>query len=529
VKIKGFIKFLYMKMRKSLLILFFILSTIYHPPAKAGQMETVPVGDKSFSWIYEFIEKLYLRGYLKELHLGTKPYYRGDVALSLLNLKAKIENDKLKLNPFEKYIFSELENEFEPEMKTLGDQKRLKWGVDFLENSHLSTNRKSIFYESFLPYLQADIGDKFSLICRYNIDESLAKDSAYTGKVWRGFAGDAVQSYLSFKLPYFNLFLGRENLSWGQSHLFPLILSSSSPPMDMLKLEGGWGFLKVTSFFAQLDPVEITDSTGISKFRRYLSAHRFSFNVKELLQVGFSETVIYGGKNRQFELYYLNPLLWFHGAQLNEGEDDNTFIGFDFNFTPLRKLLFYGEFLIDDFQIEKKIASDKEPNELGYSIGLKAGDLLGLNGSEFNFEYLRVNNWTYNQKYPWNRYLFKNKTIGNPLGPDVDKFFFSLSGYLRKNLEAKINYELIRKGEGKVTSSWDEPWLYVEDYQEKFPSGIVERTDNFQLSLNYHYKNLFRVTLSGDFIKISNAKNISGSNEKQTRFSLLIHYHFVKR
>ncbi len=516
-------------MKKSLIIIFFILSTIYHLPVRAGQMETVPVGDRSYTWIYDFIDKLYLRGYLKELHLGTKPYYRGEVALSLLNLKTKIENDKLQLTPFEKYIFSELENEFEPEMKSLGDKNRLKLGIDFLENSNLTTNRKSIFYESFLPYLQADMGDKFSFICRYSIDESLAKDSTYTGKVWKGFAGDAAQAYLSFKLPWFNLFLGRESLSWGQNRLSSLILSPNSSPMDMLKLEGKWGFLKATSFFAQLDPVEITDSTGTSKIRRYLSAHRFSFKIKEFLQVGFSETVIYGGRNRWFELYYLNPLLWFHGSQLNEDEDDNTFLGFDFNFTPLRKLLFYGEFLIDDFQIEKKSTFDSEPNELGYSLGLKLGDLLGLNGSEFNFEYLRINNRTYNQKYPWNRYIFKNKTIGNPLGPDADNFFISFGSYLRKGLEAKVSYELTRKGEGKITSSWNEPWLNVEDYHEKFPSGIVERTDNFQLSFDYHYKNLFRATLSGDFIKISNMKNISGSDDKQTRFSLLIHYHFVKR
>ncbi|HEX9912327.1 MAG TPA: capsule assembly Wzi family protein [candidate division Zixibacteria bacterium] len=512
-------------MRKSLIIIFFILSTIYHIPVRAGQMETVPVGDKSYSWIYDFIEKLYLRGYLKEIHIGTKPYYRGEIASALLNLKTKMEKESLQLNPFEKYVFSELETEFEPEMRTLGDQKRLKWGIDFLENSFLSTNRKSLFYESFLPYLQADVGDKFSLICRYSIDENLAKDSTYTGKVWKGFAGDAVQAYLSFKLPWFNLFLGRENLSWGQN----LILSPSSPPMDMLKLEGKWGFLKATSFFAQLDPMVITDSTGTSKVRRYLSAHRFSFNVKELLQVGFSETVIYGGKNRWFELYYLSPLLWFHGAQLNEGEDDNTFIGFDFNFTPLKKFILYGELLIDDFQIEKKSDSDKEPNELGYSIGLKAGDLLGLNGSEFNFEYLRVNNWTYNQKYPWNRYFFKNKTIGNPLGPDADNFFISLGGYLRKGLEARLYYELTHKGEGKITSVWYEPWLYEEDYREKFPSGIVERTDDFQLSLTYHYRNLLRATLAGEFVKISNSNNISGSDDKQTGLSLLIHYHFVKR
>ena len=424
-------------MKKSLIFLLFILLTIHHSPIRAGQMETVPVGDKSYAWIYEYIDNLYLRGYLKELHSGTKPYYRGEVASALLNLKAKMEKQELKSNSFENYLLSELELEFEPEMKNLGDKKRLKFGADFLENSRFLSRSRSIFYESFLPYIQADIGDKFSLICRYSIDEGLAKDSLYTGKIWKGFAGDAVQAYLSFKLPYFNLFLGRDNLSWGQSRLSSLILSPDSPPMDMLRIEGKWGFFKATSFFTKLDPVEYADSTGISKARRYLSAHRLSFRIKEFAQIGFSETVVYGGKNRQFELYYLNPLLWFHGAQLNEGEDDNTFLGFDFNFTPFRKILLYGELLIDDFQIEKKNSSDKEPNEIAYSLGTKAVDLFGLTGTELNLEYLRINNWTYNQKYPWNRYLYKHRIIGNSLGPDTDELHFSLSGYLKKNLEAK--------------------------------------------------------------------------------------------
>ncbi len=515
-------------MRKAFILLSLILLTFYHSPIRAGQMETVPVGDKSYSWIYEYIDKLYLRGYLKEFHLGTKPYYRGEVASALLNLKAKMEKQELKLNSFENYLLSELELEFEPEMKSLGDKKRLKLGADFLEDSHLVSNRKSIFYESFLPYIQADIGDKFSMICRYSIDEGLAKDSLYTGKVWRGFAGDAVQAYLSFKLPYFNLFLGRDNLSWGQSQLFSLILSPNSPPIDMLKLEGEWGIFKATSFFTKLDPVEISDSTGINKIQRYLSAHRLGLRIKNFLQLGFSETIVYGGKNRQFELYYLNPLLWFHGAQLNEGEDDNTFLGFDFNFTPFRKILLYGELLIDDFQIEKKNSSDKEPNEIAYSLGTKTADLFGLTGTELNLEYLRINNWTYNQKYPWNRYLYKNKIIGNPLGPDADELYFSLSGYLRKNLEAKVSFEQMRKGEGKITSLWNEPWLNP-GYQDKFPSGTVENSNTFQLSLSYNYRNLFRANLSGDFTKISNAGNIPGKEEKLTRFSLLIHYHLAKK
>jgi len=515
-------------MRKAFILLFFILLTIHHPPIRAGQMETVPVGDKSYTWLYEYIDKLYLRGYLKELHSGTKPYYRGEVASALLNLKAKMEKQELKLNSFENYLLSELELEFEPEMKNLGDKKRLKFGADFLENSRFLSRSRSIFYESFLPYIQADIGDKFSLICRYSIDEGLAKDSLYTGKIWKGFAGDAVQAYLSFRLPYFNLFLGRENLSWGQSRLSSLILSPDSPPMDMLRIEGKWGFFKATSFFTKLDPVEYADSTGMSKARRYLSAHRLSFRIKELAQIGFSETVVYGGKNRQFELYYLNPLLWFHGTQLNEGEDDNTFLGFDFNLTPFRKVLLYGELLIDDFQIEKKSSSDKEPNEIAYSLGTKAADLFGLTGTELNLEYLRINNWTYNQKYPWNRYLYKNRIIGNFLGPDADELYFSLSGYLRKNLEAKISLDHLRKGEGKINSTWNQPWLNP-DYQDRFPSGTVENSNTYQLSLSYNYRNLFRANLSGDFTKVTNTGNVPGKDEKLTRFSLLIHYHLAKK
>jgi hypothetical protein len=214
---------------------------------------------------------------------------------------------------------------------------------------------------------------------------------------------------------------------------------------------------------------------------------------------------------------------------LNENEDDNTFFGLDFNFSPLRKLLFYGEFLIDDFQVEKKSASDKEPNELGYSLGLKLADFLGLNGSELNLEYLRINNWTYNQKNPWNKYLYKNKLIGSPLGPDADNLFLSMGGYLRKGLEAKISYERTRQGEGKVTSEWDEPWLSIEDYQESFPGGIVEKTGKLQLSLNYNFKSIFRANLSFDYAKISNSENILGSEEKFYGFSILLHYHFVKK
>jgi hypothetical protein len=99
---------------------------------------------------------------------------------------------------------------------------------------------------------------------------------------------------------------------------------------------------------------------------------------------------------------------------------------------------------------------------------------------------------------------------------------------VRKDLEAKLSFEQIRKGEGKITSSWNEPWL-SPDYRDKFPSGTAEKSNTFGLSLSYSYKNLFRANLSGDFTKISNSGNIPEKDEKLTRFSLLIHYHLAKK
>jgi len=63
----------------------------------AAQTETVPVGDEVYSWVYDFIDQLYLRGYLREIHLGSKPYYRGEIASLILSLDEK----KIRFDPVE--------------------------------------------------------------------------------------------------------------------------------------------------------------------------------------------------------------------------------------------------------------------------------------------------------------------------------------------------------------------------------------------------------------------------------------------
>ena len=525
-------------MRKITLFLFISLILLISV-AQASLMETVPVGDEVYGWIYDYLDELYARGLIKGLHMGTKPYFRDQIAKELLSLRDKIEKKQIVVSWPENFLVQELESEFSEEinelkLKAKSSQnpeliKKFLWGVDFKEKSNFESKRRSVFRETYLPFVKAQIGSSFSLCTRYMIDENLAQDPDYDGKIWRGFAGDAAQAYLSFNLPYFRLFLGRENLVWGQKGSGELILSQHAFPLDMIKIQGGWGIFQGTAFFSFLDPLVIKDSSETIYVKRYLSGHRISFDLFSKAQLGFSETVLYGGKDRFLEPYYVIPLFWYHGAQLNHERDDNTFFSFDFNLRPKRGMLVYAEFLIDDFQIEKKTQGDQEPNELGYSGGLSLVDLFGFKGVGLDLEYTRINNWTFNQKEEQNRYLYEKKLLGNPLGPDADDLGVNLSAWIKKGLKSQITYRVQRHGEGRVNSPWSEPWMLAEgEYKEKFPSGVVEKLNYLNLALQYNYANILRCELTCEHFSFKNYQNVENQKKDFTQLNLSLSYHFLK-
>ena len=75
-------------MKKRLLFLFISLALLI-TTAQAGFMETVPVGDEVYGWIYDYVDELYARGFIKSIHVGTKPYFRDQIAKELLLVRDK--------------------------------------------------------------------------------------------------------------------------------------------------------------------------------------------------------------------------------------------------------------------------------------------------------------------------------------------------------------------------------------------------------------------------------------------------------
>lgn len=410
-----------------------------------------------------------------------------------------------------------------------------------VSTSSSSSNSNTISgIERFRGGASLRMSEKFAAYLTFLLDESLADDPAYTGKVWRGFAGFVESGLISYQSSKLTLLFGRFRSSWGPALTNPL-LSQEAYPLDGLSLRYRAGKRLTYSYkLARLDALSPDRdlSTPTSQLQldgvfinRYLAAHRVDLTLRENLRIGLFESVIFAGAGRGVELQYFNPLNFYHGAQLNETGNDNTFLGFDFDWGALKGTNLYGQIVIDDFQIESEVQGDQEPNEFGALFGLYFADLANQSGWDLDLRWEGVTNRTYNQKLERNRYLNHGQPLGHPLGNDFQRYQVSLRRWLgepRRLGLLTVTTALLRNGEGRISDLWSEPWLLsVGDYSESFPTGIVERTLTHQLRYQRTLGTsspssgpIGYLSASAGWRSVKNVAHTSGQNESSWFFSL---------
>jgi hypothetical protein len=379
---------------------------------------------------------------------------------------------------------------------------------------------------SFAGGFRYQFSSKFGALLFFNLDREKALDPAYTGKKWRGLAGDIETSAIYFQHERLRLTLGKQRVFWGPQPV-NLILSETAEPLDLFTAEYAKGLLAFSFLFARLDGSR-PDSADFIRlpertFRdnRYLVGHRLDINFHRTFRLGLFETSLFGGEGRPPELYYLNPLQFFHTAQLNEGEDDNTILGMDFHYLFHTGYAAYGQLIVDDYQIDNATAGDQEPNELGLMLGaFRAGQPSSLI-PDLKLEYVRITNRTYHQRDPRNRYLFRNKLLGHPLGPDADSLTLTARFWPTELLSTSIELAGTRHGEGSIYASWDEPWTQSDEaYSEPFPTGVVQksihasvRVDGYLPVAGYVARH-FYLSMRAGYGSYRNYANVEGHREE---------------
>lgn len=176
--------------------------------------------------------------------------------------------------------------------------------------------------------------------------------------------------------------------------------------------------------------------------KKYAALHHLSINATKWLNLGVWESVVFH-RNDGFELQYLNPIIFYRSIEQLIGSPDNTMLGLDFRANFLRHFSAYGQFMIDDFNIQ---VSEGEKgywgNKTGWQLGLKYINAFGLKHLDLQAEVNRIRPYTFTHNDTIANYSNYNQPIAHPLGAN----FSEVMGVIRYQpifpltLTAKILY-----------------------------------------------------------------------------------------
>jgi len=455
-----------------------------------------------------YIDELRVRGHFGEFFASNRPFTRGEVAEELCRVK-----EQGAVEPCCAVFLDRLCAEFEDEIRELAvreEVSQIQIGTTLAQDV---VGRRDGGLKALGIYRLkgAYFSKHLAAVDVPKLDRTLKEDPAYRGKDWRGLTAYMEQAYLRVRLKNVEATFGRDFLRWGPGRTGALLLSDDHKPLDFFSFSYRLRWARFTYFFSVFDHYKSGDEPLVNRF---LAAQRLDFNLwGGKLHVGLSEAILFADAERTFGLSYFNPLTNYFELVENEG-DGNIFAEVDVRMLPFRNVELYGELLIDDYQVDREVPGDLEPNEIGLILGVEVADVGGWAPTTFGIEYVRITNRTYNTLAPWEKYLYHGKCMGYVLGNDFDRWHGTIRHTFPSGFGAALNVGYLRKGEGAVEKDFDTPWMMVssveEGYSEPFPTGIVEKTVTTGLDLSFHPTRALRGTFDAEWSWTRDADHVRG-------------------
>ncbi len=214
-----------------------------------------------------------------------------------------------------------------------------------------------------------------------------------------------------------------------------LILSDFAPQYLFFKINTHIGKFNYQNLFTQFtDNGKILGNTLFGK--KYGAFHRLSFDVLPNLNIGLNEMVIFdrmdSTQSNQFELNYLNPVIFYRSVESNLGSRDNSLLAADLNYILKKKYFFYGQLLLDELSFRiLKTNRYWWGNKYGYQLGVRAINLFKI-PLDIQLEHNMVRPYTYSHYRTTQSYSHFNQALAHPLGANFSENLISIQ-YCYKN------------------------------------------------------------------------------------------------
>ena len=495
------------------LILCAIIHFCYLPFGEAASLINVPLNPDISDFnteTYRFIHRLLNKRVLSGVARGSLPFTRKQVASFLMDVSQKQEkgeialsiNDQKRLNALLAF-YAEAGTQTAPNRRlhlmTLTDDSTYRFSFDLraahqeitrlVDNvSEMPADEGNMHITTLYPHLYGQFEESFAfttdMAYRFlygDIFDDVFRDESK----YRQLEGElknrtAVNSYLKFKMPWFEMQFGQDNLQWGPGYHGNLMVSPNPTAIDMLKFQTIFKTVSFTAFTGVLED----RSEDINE--KYISGHRIEGYFWDRFGFGMSEVVVYGNR---FEPGYLNPVnIYLINEQTISradsrapGSGDNVLASVDLRLRPIDNFEIYGEVLVDD---GNPAASFYHwDTKFGILGGIYLTDPFGLPDTDFHVEYTFINQYTYTHVNPVNVYKHFTSVIGHHIGTDADNLWIELRRRFTDKLETVFGYELERHGEGDIDKSHpqdapkDDVWTPL--------SGITESEHRLRIGFNW--------------------------------------------
>lgn len=438
--------------------------------AAMSQGTYVPLGGDT----YDYIDRLDIKygKILPMIHTGTKPYLRSEVArmaetLHFSNLKQN------KVNEFQLQYLMDDSPEWLDSVRSRTPRPLLK--VLYREPAsfaHIESKKRGLFDLRINPQIDVHVGGEsyqsrfafyrnLGVEFRGNIKKVLsfyvsasggaerapsyaaAKNSddpfAYVSGVayYKNYSSHLfhfndgadwfdAKGYVNVNvLDYLNITFGRDNHFWGNGQR-SLFLSDNAGPMLFLKYKLTFWRIEYISMITQLTNPDSTRGESIDGTykQKYGAFHKLNIKLTHWLDFGLFEGVISRRAGNNLDPSYLNPIIFYRAVEHALGSPDNEFIGADFKANAFNHMSFYGQLLLDEFNVGHLIHHDGwSGNKYGIQLGAKYIDIIPNLDAQLEFNMVRPFTYSHPGDLAYTNY---NQPLGDPFGANFYELIANL-------------------------------------------------------------------------------------------------------
>lgn len=258
-------------------------------------------------------------------------------------------------------------------------------------------------------------------------------------------SADANLTFAPSKFIDLQLGYGRNFIGDGYRSLFE---SDAASPYPYFKINTNFWKIKYTNTYMWLKDVRPDVTLERTYATKYMTNHYLSLNVTNRWNLGLFESVIWTDtNNRGFDMHFVNPIIFYRSVEFaSSARTGNAVLGLSSKYKWNNDLLFYGQFLLDEFSLnEVKNEKNSWKNKFAYQLGLKYFNAFKVDNLLLQLEFNHVRPYVYSHSEPITNYGHNNQNIAHPWGANFDELLL-IGRYQKGRLYADAKITLGTRG-----------------------------------------------------------------------------------